>query len=471
MKPFMDQDFLLETETARQLYHQYAEPMPIVDYHCHINPQEIAENRQYDNITQVWLGGDHYKWRAMRCNGVQEVDITGSKDTDPYRTFSCWAKTLPRCVGNPLYHWTYLELKRYFGVEEPLNPKTCQKIYDHCNQMLKQDSMRVRGIIQQSNVRLICTTDDPADSLEYHQQIAQDESCTVQVLPACRPDQAMRVEAEGFAAYLEKLGQAAGMQVNSFETLCQALAKRLAFFEEMGCRASDHALDHPIYRTATPEQLEEIFQKGRAGQPVSLEEQEAYKTALLLFLSKEYHRYGWVMQLHFGCIRNLSTQMYQKLGPDTGFDAVGSGGYAQELANLLDAMQQAGHLSKMVLYSLNQYDNEMIATIAGAFQTDSPVASRIQLGSAWWFNDTKTGMEKQLTDLGNLGVLGNFVGMLTDSRSFLSYTRHEYFRRILCNHLGNLVESGQYHNDLETLGELVQDICYNNTVKFFGFKL
>ena len=471
MKQFMDENFLLETETARRLYHEHAAKMPIIDYHCHINPQEIAEDKRYDSITEVWLGGDHYKWRAMRCNGVQEADITGAKDTDPYRTFEKWAETLPRAIGNPLYHWTYLELKKYFGITEPLNGKSAKAIYDKCNQRLKDADMSVRGIIDQSNVKLICTTDDPVDSLEWHKKIQADPTCKVKVLPAFRPDKAFNIHKPEFASYMAKLAQVSGVEIRCFDDVVKALYNRIDFFKEMGCRASDHALDYAVYADATPEELDAIVAKGLAGGPISTEELNKYKTACLLAVAKKYAEYGWVMQIHFGCIRDNNTTWYNKLGPDTGFDAVSNTHGADDLGKLMDAMTKAGSLPKMVLYSLNQYDNETIMTLAGAFQVNGQCASQIQMGSAWWFNDTKTGMEKQLTDFANLGVLGNFIGMLTDSRSFLSYTRHEYFRRILCNWIGNLVENGEYHADMETLGQLVEDISYNNTVKFFGFEV
>lgn len=472
MKPFLNENFLLETETAQRLYHDHAAKMPIIDYHCHVNPREIAEDKRYDTITEVWLGGDHYKWRNMRCNGVPECDITGCKDTDPYRTFSRWAQTLPRAIGNPLYHWTYLELKQYFGVTQALNPVSCKEIYDHCNARLQEPDMSVRGIIDQSNVKLICTTDDPADTLEWHAAIKADPTCKVKVLPALRPDKAMNIEKPEFAAYLETLGAAAGMKIEDFADLRAALASRIAFFHEMGCRASDHALDYCVYVPAAPAQLEEIVHKALRGERVTPAEADAYRTAVLCAVAEEYQKRGWVMQIHFGCIRNNNTEMFKALGADTGFDAVASGHSVDDLAKLLDAFNNTpGGIPKMVLYSLNQYDNEAIATIAGCFQQNAACAGRIQLGSAWWFNDTKTGMEKQLTDLANLGSLGNFIGMLTDSRSFLSYTRHEYFRRILCNWIGRLVENGEYHNDMQTLGAIVEDICYNNTVKFFGFEV
>lgn len=442
--------------------------MPIIDYHCHINPQEIAEDRRYDNITQVWLGGDHYKWRVMRANGVPEAVVTGCQDSDPYRTFSAWAQVLPRCIGNPLYHWTHLELQRYFGVDAPLSARNSEEIYAHCNKRLQDEDMTVRGIIEQSNVKVICTTDDPVDDLRWHKQIAADESCKVKVYPAWRPDKAMNIEKPEFAAYIAQLATVSGQSIDSFASLKTALSLRMDYFDANGCRVSDHGLDYPVCRLASEEELESVFQKGLQGE-LSRAETEMYKTAFLTFLASEYHRRGWVMQIHYGCIRNISTPMYEKLGPDTGFDAIGHGGEAEALAGFMNECDKGGFLPRMVLYSLNQYDNEIIATIASSFQTDCEAPGRIQLGAGWWFNDTESGMRKQLTDFANLGVLGNFVGMLTDSRSYLSYTRHEYFRRILCDFLGEMVESGRYPADMETLGGLVEDICYNNTARFFNF--
>ncbi|MEG2286669.1 MAG: glucuronate isomerase [Ruthenibacterium sp.] len=469
MKAFMDKDFLLETETAKQLYHQHAAKMPIVDYHCHINPQEIAEDKHYATITELWLGADHYKWRNLRANGVPEADIA-CRETDPYRTFLRWAQALPRAIGNPLYHWTYLELQRYFGVTGPLNPRTCKDVYDRCNARLHDADMSVRGIIDQSNVTLICTTDDPVDTLEWHKKIKADPTCRVKVLPAFRPDQALNLTKPTFAAYVKRLSEVSGVAIDSFAGMTRALAQRVRYFDEAGCRASDHGLDYCMYAEAEPAALDAILAKALAGEAVTDDEAEAYRTALLCALAQQYTAHGWVMQLHFGCIRNNNTEMFRQLGPDTGFDAVSNSHGVDSLAKLLDAFNSAqGGIPKMVLYSLNQYDNEAIATIAGCFQQNADCAGRIQLGSAWWFNDTKTGMQKQLTDLANLGSLGNFIGMLTDSRSFLSYTRHEYFRRILCNWIGNLVENGEYENDPETLGALVEDISYNNAMRFFGF--
>ena len=468
MKPFLDKDFLLSSDTARTLYHDHAAKMPIIDYHCHIKPSEIAADRRYDSITDVWLGGDHYKWRAMRSCGVPERCITG--DADPEEKFVAWARTVQTLIGNPLYHWTHLELQRYFDISEPLTAKNAKTVYRACNEVLARPDMSVRGIIDRSNVRLICTTDDPIDDLAAHEQIAADPTCRVAVLPAFRPDKAMRADKPEFAAYLKKLEAVTGMEIDSMDDLRAALVDRIAYFDAHGCRVSDHGLDTAICETATEAELNDILEKGKNGRPVSAAESEAFQTALLATCAKEYRARGWVMQWHFGCIRNNSTRMFERLGPDTGFDAMNdAGGNAVRLARMLDLLEQQDALPRTILYSLNPADNGIIGTVMGGFQTDSDVPGRIQLGSAWWFNDHKSGMEQQLRDLMNLGAIGSFVGMLTDSRSFLSYTRHEYFRRILCNVFGQIVENGEYPADLDALGEIVENISYNNTLHYFRF--
>ena len=468
MKPFLDKDFLLSSDTARTLYHDHAAKMPIIDYHCHIKPSEIAADRRYDSITDVWLGGDHYKWRAMRSCGVPERCITG--DADPEEKFVAWARTVQTLIGNPLYHWTHLELQRYFDISEPLTAKNAKAVYRACNEVLARPDMSVRGIIDRSNVRLICTTDDPIDDLAAHEQIAADSTCRVAVLPAFRPDKAMRADKPEFAAYLKKLEAVTGMEIDSMDDLRAALVDRIAYFDAHGCRVSDHGLDTAICETATEAELNDILEKGKNGRPVSAAESEAFQAALLATCAKEYRARGWVMQWHFGCIRNNPTRMFERLGPDTGFDAMNdAGGNAVRLARMLDLLEQQDALPRTILYSLNPADNGIIGTIMGGFQTDSDVPGRIQLGSAWWFNDHKSGMEQQLRDLMNLGAIGSFVGMLTDSRSFLSYTRHEYFRRILCNVFGQIVENGEYPADLDALGEIVENISYNNTLHYFRF--
>lgn len=466
MKQFMDKDFLLSNETAKTLYHDYAAKMPIIDYHCHINPAEIAENRQFKNITEVWLGGDHYKWRAMRSNGIDEKYITG--DATDREKFQKWAETLPKAIGNPLYHWTHLELRKYFGYEGVLNGETAEEVWNLCNEKLQSGKLNVRDIIDMSDVKVICTTDDPVDNLEYHKQIAADSTCNVKVLPAWRPDKAINIEKETFVAYIRHLAEVSEIAITNLESLFVALNLRLDFFHDMGCRASDHGLDYVLYNAASAEEVDAIFQKALAGETVSYDEMEKYKTALLVFLGEAYAKRGWVMQLHYGAIRDNNKAMFAKLGPDTGFDCINTRNCAEGTAAFLNALQAKGQLPKTIIYSLNPNDNASIGTILGCFQ-GTEVAGKIQQGSAWWFNDTKQGMIDQMTSLANLSVLGNFVGMLTDSRSFLSYTRHDYFRRILCNLIGTWVENGEYPADMTTLGQMAQDISFNNTNKYFGF--
>lgn len=468
MKTFMDKDFLLTGETARTLYHDYASKMPILDYHCHIDPKEIAEDRKFENITQLWLGGDHYKWRGLRAMGIDEYYITG---TAPDREkFQKWAETLPNLIGNPLYHWSHLELQRYFGYMGALNEDTAEEVWNLCNAKLQEDSMSVRNIIRQSNVTLICTTDDPADTLEWHKAIADDESFTVQVLPAWRPDKAMNLEKPDYKAYLEKLSAASGITIQDFASLKEALKTRMAHFNQMGCRASDHALAYVMYQPATDQEIEQIFAKRMAGESISLEEELKFKTAFMLFVGKEYHKLGWAMQLHYGCKRDNNTLAYDKLGPDTGYDCINNYAPSAEMADFLNALNASDQLPKTILYSLNPNDNASIVSIMGCFQ-DKSMIGKVQHGSAWWFNDNKTGMIEQMTTLANIGCLGAFLGMLTDSRSFLSYTRHEYFRRILCEMFGSWVDNGEYPADMKTLKKLVEGISYRNAVRYFGFKL
>ena len=464
MKAFLDDDFLL---TARRLY-QVARSMPILDYHCHLDPKEIAQDRRFENITQVWLGGDHYKWRLMRANGVDEAYITG--DAPDREKFQKWAETLELAIGNPLYHWSHLELRRYFGYEGVLNEDTAQEVWELCNQKLQEPGMSARSLIANSGVTLVCTTDDPADSLEWHQQLAQDSSFPVKVLPAWRPDAAMGLERPEYLDYLQRLGQAAGVEIRTYADLKEALLSRMAFFDKMGCRASDHALTVAVCQPASEEELERVFQKRLEGEPLTQEELAAFQTGFLRFVAGEYKRLGWVMQLHYGCRRNNNTRMFHKLGRDTGYDAVLQGTPSLEVAAFLDLLASQDALPRMVLYSLNPNDDEGLNSVIGCFQDGTPLG-RIQQGSAWWFNDHKAGMVKQLTAFANGGLLGNFIGMLTDSRSFLSYPRHEYFRRILCELLGAWVENGEYPADWKALEKMVRGVCYNNAVEFFGFPL
>ena len=468
MKQFMDKDFLLSTPTAQHLFHDYAAKMPILDYHCHINPKEIAEDRKFENITQVWLGGDHYKWRQMRTNGVDEKYITG--DASDREKFQKWAETLEMAIGNPLYHWSHLELQRYFGYNGILNGDTAEEVWNLCNAKLQEDSMSVRNLIKQSNVTLVCTTDDPVDSLEWHQVLKDDKTFDVQVLPAWRPDKAMNIEKPEYLDYLETLSNVSGIKVNSFASLMDALRNRMDFFASMGCCVSDHALEYVMYAPASAEEIESIFAKRLAGNDVTKEEELKFKTAFMVNVGKEYTKRNWVMQLHYGCKRDNNTPMFNKLGPDTGYDCINNYAPSSEMADFLNALNQSDELPKTIIYSLNPNDNQAIGTILGCFQ-DSTAVAKIQQGSAWWFNDHKTGMQDQMISLANLGNLSGFVGMLTDSRSFLSYTRHDYFRRILCNLIGNWVENGEFPADYETLGEIVKGICYNNAVNYFGFDL
>ena len=467
MKPFMNEDFLLGTETARKLYHDHAEKMPVIDYHCHINPMEIYEDKRYDTITEVWLGGDHYKWRAMRSCGVPEWYITG--DATPAEKFQKWAETIPSLIGNPLYHWTHLELQRYFGITEPLTGDNAMEIYETCNRILAQPDMSVRGIIRKSGVKLICTTDDPVDDLKAHELLAADPTAPAVVLPAFRPDKAMRADKPTFPQYVSQLEAVVGYAINTVEDMRRALADRIAYFADHGCRVSDHALDYCFCEEATEEELNDIFARAKAGKGITWGEQLKYHTALLIAVGKEYSRRDWVVQFHFGCLRDNSRVNFRKLGPDTGFDSMNDAPNAAGLARLLGTLEEQNALGKTILYSLNPSDNGIVGSIMGAFQTDSPIPGKIQQGSAWWFNDHKPGMEAQMVSLMSLGAMGSFNGMLTDSRSFLSYTRHEYFRRILCNLFGNLVENGEYPADMERLGKMVENISYNNTLHYFRF--
>lgn len=468
MKQFMDEEFLLSTETAKKLYHEYAKGMPILDYHCHINPQEIYEDRKFENITQVWLGGDHYKWRQMRSNGVEEKYITG--DASDREKFQKWAETLELAIGNPLYHWSHLELQRYFGYDGCLNGETAEEVWNLCNQKLAEDDMTVRNIIRKSNVTLLCTTDDPVDSLEWHEKIKADETFDVQVLPAWRPDKAMNLEKADYLEYLARLSDVSGIKVETFASLLEALSVRMDWFEKHGCRISDHGLEYVMYAPASEKEIEAIFAKRRSGEQVSREEELKFKTAFMLAMGKAYHKKGWVMQLHYGVKRDNNQRIFKKLGPDTGVDCINNYAPSSELADYLNALVITDELPKTIIYSLNPVDNAAIGTIIGCFQ-DASAVGKIQQGSAWWFNDHKAGMTEQLTSLANLGLLGNFIGMLTDSRSFLSYTRHEYFRRILCELIGGWVENGEYPADDKALEKIVKGISYNNAVRYFGFEL
>lgn len=470
MKPFMGRDFLLNTDTARHLYEEHADMrrIPILDYHCHINPQEICEDRQFENIAQVWLAGDHYKWRQMRANGIEERYIT--EDAPDREKFQKWAETMPKLIGNPLYHWSHLELRYYFGFEGNLNGETAQEVWELCREKLASPGFSVRGLIRQSNVRLICTTDDPADTLEWHKKIRMDGSFDVQVLPAMRPDKAINIEKQEFPAYLERLSAAAGVTVCDLDSLHQAIRRRMDYFGDNGCRLSDHGLEVAMYRPVSGEEAGRILKKRLAGGKLTGEECLQYKTHLLLFLAGEYHERGWVMQIHYGCRRDNHTKMYRLLGADTGFDCIGDTSPASEISGFLNDLASRDRLPKIILYSLNPNDDIMLGTILGCFQGGG-IKNRLQQGAAWWFNDHYMGMVNQMRAFASQSCLGNFVGMLTDSRSFLSYTRHDYFRRILCDLIGGWVENGEYPDDEKMLGELIRGICYNNAVEYFGFDL
>ncbi|MCR4792784.1 MAG: glucuronate isomerase [Lachnospiraceae bacterium] len=469
MKPFMDEEFLLESETASRLFHTYAEKTPILDYHCHISPKEIAEDRKFDNIAQVWLGGDHYKWRFMRSCGVEEKYITG--DASDHDKFVMWAKCLGKAIGNPLYHWSHLELQRYFDYHGHLCEDTAEEVWEICNKKLADPSMSAKGIIKQSGVTLICTTDDPIDDLCWHKQIREDSSFDVKVLPAWRPDKAMNIEKPDYKDYLKKLAAVSGMdEIKTWHGLRHALKTRMEFFKEQGCVISDHALEFVMYAPATEDEVEAIFLKRLNNIPLTKDDEYKFKTAFMTFVSGEYVALDWAMQLHYGCKRDNNTRMYKSLGPDTGYDCINNNTPSSQCADFLDSLEKEGKLPRTILYSLNPADNEYIGTIIGCFQ-DSTAVAKIQQGSAWWFNDHIKGMTDQIKSLASLGNLSGFVGMLTDSRSFLSYTRHEYFRRILCNILGDWVEKGKFPEDYKILGEIVEDISYYNAVRYFKFPL
>ena len=460
---FLTEDFLLRTPTARALYHRYAAKMPIYDYHCHIDPKDIWEDRRFENITQVWLGGDHYKWRIMRSNGVGEAYITG--DAPDREKFQKFAEALPRCIGNPMYHWCHLELKNYFGYNGVLNGETAQEVWELAQRKLAEPEFSARGLILRSNVAMVGTTDDPCSDLGYHKLLAQSDFAA-KVCPSFRPDPALNLHKAGFAAYIRKLGEASGVEIRTAADVACALTRRIDYFNDNGCRAADHGLDYVMYREAATDEIEAAFQKALTGETLTRQEIEGYQTYLLLHCGREYKRCGWVMQLHFSCMRNPNSRAFAALGADTGFDCMAVTDSCAALYALMDAWEREGNLPKTILYSLNPADDQWIDTLLGAFQSDE-LPGKIQHGSAWWFNDNKTGMTNQLTSLGNLGVLGNFIGMLTDSRSLLSYARHEYFRRILCDLFGTWVENGEYPADMAFLGTLVQDICANNAKRYF----
>ena len=475
MKAFMDADFLLETETAKHLFHDYAENLPLVDYHCHLSPREIYEDRRFDNLVEVWLGGkqpdgsyfgDHYKWRVMRSHGIEEDYVSGDKPA--FQRFVKFVEALEMAIGNPMYHWCHMELQKFFGVYEPLTTENAERIWEHCNKMLREDpDMTARGLIRKSNVAFIGTTDDPVDSLCWHEKIAQDATFTVTVAPSFRPDKAINIHKGGWSCYMQQLAQSVNKEsLSSMAEVLDALTQRLEFFHAHGCKASDHGLDYIPFQNYTLEQADAVYQKALRGEALTIEEIEGYQTVILLHLGKEYHRLNIAMQLHYSCLRNNNNRIFKAQGPDTGVDAISQNTCGGNIAQLLSALDEAGTCPKAILYSLNPADNAQLGTIIGCFQ-DSTVPGKMQHGSAWWFNDNKTGMQEQMTTLANLSLLGNFIGMLTDSRSFLSYPRHDYFRRILCNLLGNWVENGEYPNIDSSLKKIVEGVCYTNAKRYF----
>jgi glucuronate isomerase len=468
MKPFLSEDFLLQTKTARVLYHEYAKRMPIIDYHCHLPPNEIAEDKQFRNLTQIWLYGDHYKWRAMRTNGIPEKYCTG--DADDYAKFEKWAETVPYTMRNPLYHWTHLELKNPFGIQKILNPKTAREIYDECTAKLQTPEFSVRGILRQMNVKVICTTDDPTDNLEYHKKIKADKF-EIQVLPTFRPDKGMAPEnPDTFNAWVDKLAAVANIHIHDLSSYLTALRNRHDYFASMGCRLSDHGIETIYAEDYTQNEIETIFGKVRSGKALTKDEILKFKSAMLVEFALMDNEKAWTQQFHYGALRNNNSRMLRQLGPDTGWDSIGDFEVGRPMAKFFDRLDTQNRLTKTIIYNLNPRDNELIATMTGNFN-DGSVPGKMQFGSGWWFLDQKDGMEKQINTLSNMGLLSRFVGMLTDSRSFLSYPRHEYFRRILCNLIGHDVENGELPNESEWLGKLVENICYNNAKEYFGFEI
>ena len=467
MKQFMAEDFLLSTETAKRLF-AACKDEPIFDWHCHLSPKEIYENETPRDIAQLWLGGDHYKWRGMRGAGVDEKFITG--DASPYEKFKAWAACMPLFIGNPLYHWTHLELQRYFGITETLNEDTADAIWNEANAKIAAGGFKPRDLISRSNVACVCTTDDPADTLEYHKLIAADETFQTKVLPAFRPDKALAIEADAFLPWLAALEAVCGRKIATYAALKEALLERIAFFGEMGCRATDCAFTAVPFRRADDGELEAVFAKKLAGGALAPEEAEAYKTELFRFLAKEYAKRGWAMEVHLGAMRNNNAKMFKKIGPDTGYDSIADHEVAYKLSRLLDSLDEENCLPKTILFTLNPKDNYVLGSMLGNFQS-AEAASKIQFGTAWWFNDNIDGMRQQIRALGNLGVLAKFVGMVTDSRSFLSYPRHEYFRRIVCEFIGDLVENGEYPADFPRLEKIVKDIAFGNAAVYFGLSV
>lgn len=470
MKPFLDDNFLLESELAAELYHEIAKKQPIIDYHCHLSPSQVADNHKFANLTEAWLGGDHYKWRAMRTNGVPERAITG--DASDFEKFEAWARTVPQTLRNPLYHWTHLELKFPFGIKDKLlNGDTARAIYDHANRLLATEDFSTQGLLKQYNVLVVCSTDDPVDSLAPHVQHAQNSKAFTKLAPTWRPDKAIAVhDVTGWNAWVDALGAIANVSIGTLTSFMDAIKKRHDFFHETGCRASDHGLERLYAAEYTEREIERIFEKARSRQTLSEDEVEKFRSAVLHEFAILDHARGWVQQFHLGALRNNNTRAHRTLGPDTGYDAIGDFPQAAALARFLDRLDDTNQLAKTIVYNLNPADNEVFTTVIGSFQ-DGSVAGKMQFGSAWWFLDQLDGMEKQINALSNMGLLSRFVGMLTDSRSFLSYSRHEYFRRLLCNILGNDVNRGLLPNDRGLLGNLVRDVCFKNARDYFQFPL
>ncbi|QHZ45621.1 MULTISPECIES: glucuronate isomerase [Bacillus] len=467
MKVFLNDDFLLSTDTAKTLYHQYAKDMPIIDYHCHLSPKEIYENKTFNNITEVWLYGDHYKWRAMRANGIAEAYITG--DAPDEEKFKAWARTVPMTIGNPLYHWTHLELRRFFGIYDLLDEKSAPEIWKRVNEQLNGDGFGARDLIEKSNVEAVVTTDDPTDSLEYHLKLKEDDF-NVSVLPGFRPDKALEINQEGFSGWVKKLEAASSMAIDDYDEFLKALKNRVDFFHEAGGRISDHAINEMMYVETDEKEVRPIFAKAMNGERVTEEEECRFKSYTLHVLGTYYAEKGWAMQLHINALRNNSSKMYEKLGPDTGYDAINDQDISKPLCRFLDSLDQKDALPKTILYSLNPRDYVVISSLCGSFQ-DGRIPGKMQHGTAWWFNDTKDGMLQQMTSLANIGLLSRFIGMLTDSRSFLSYTRHEYFRRLLCDIIGDWAEKGEAPDDIDLLGRIVKGICYHNAKEYFQFEV
>ena len=467
MKTFLDENFLLHSKTAQLLYHEYAAKMPVIDYHCHLPQKQIAEDICFENITQAWLNGDHYKWRAMRINGINEKFITGNASDE--EKFLKWADTVPYTLRNPLYHWTHLELQRYFGIKKILNAETAKEIYDECKEKLRSKEYSVKNLLRKMNVRLVCTTDDPADSLEYHQQLKR-ENFEISILPAFRPDAAMNVDnAIGFNKYLIKLGIAADVTIDSFDDYINALKRRHDFFAANGCSVSDHGLEQLYADERTEQEAKIIFEKIRSGNNLELAEVSKFKSAMLKTFAEWDHEKNWVQQFHVGALRNNNSRMLQTLGPDTGWDSIGDFSQGKVLSKFLDSLDKNNKLAKTIIYNLNPADNELMASMIGNFN-DGSVAGKVQWGSAWWFLDQKDGMTKQLNALSNMGLLSRFVGMLTDSRSFLSFPRHEYFRRILCNLFGEEIENGELPNDIDWVGKIIENISFHNARNYFNWQ-